>query len=141
MGGGSPSAFVVAIAATLLACLGLVHDGAQMLRAKTRTTTLAHEAARAGAQHLDADLLRTGTLALDRDEARSAARDHARLAGAGTGANAQAGTNAVADVDVVVSTDEVTVTVTTTYRPTVLAVLGEVEIASRATATAHTPTH
>ncbi|MFE6447456.1 pilus assembly protein TadG-related protein [Nocardiopsis dassonvillei] len=137
MGGGSPSAFVVAIAATLLACLGLVHDGAQMLRAKTRTTTLAHEAARAGAQHLDADLLRTGTLALDRDEARGAARDHARLAGAG--ANAQAGTNAVADVDVVVSADEVTVTVTTTYRPTVLAVLGEVEIASRATATAHTP--
>ncbi len=138
MGGGSPSAFVIAIAATLLACLGLVHDGAQMLRAKTRTTTLAHEAARAGAQHLDADLLRTGTLALDRDEARSAARDHARLAGAG--ANAQAGTNAAADVDVVVSAAEVTVTVTTTYRPTVLVVLGEVEIASRATATAHTPT-
>ena len=138
MGGGSPSAFVVAIAATLLACLGLVHDGAQMLRAKTRTTTLAHEAARAGAQHLDADLLRTGTLALDRNEARSAARDHARLAGAGSGANAQTGTNTAADV--VVSADEVTVTVTTTYRPTMLSVLGEVEIASRATATAHTPT-
>ncbi|WP_150253421.1 hypothetical protein [Nocardiopsis deserti] len=136
MGGGSPSAFVVAIAATLLACLGLVHDGAQMLRAKTLTTTLAHEAARAGAQHLDADLLRTGTLALDRDEARSAARDHARLAGAG----ADAGTNTAVGVDVVVSADEVTVTVTTTYRPTVLVVLGEVEIASRASATAHTPT-
>ncbi|WP_435106588.1 hypothetical protein [Nocardiopsis synnemataformans] len=137
MGGGSPSAFVVAIAATLLACLGLVHDGAQMLRVKTQTTTLAHEAARAGVQHLDADLLRTGTLALDQNEARRAARDHARLAGAG--ANAQAGTNTAADVDVVVSADEVTVTVTTTYRPTVLVVLGEVEIASRATATAHTP--
>jgi Flp pilus assembly protein TadG len=135
MGGGSPSVFVVAIAASLLACLGLVHDGAQMLRVKTWTTTLAHEAARAGAQHLDADLLRTGTLALDRNEARSAARDHTRLAGAG--ANAQTGTNTAADV--VVSADEVTVTVTTTYRPTVLAVLGEVQIASRATATAHTP--
>ncbi|MFE1396473.1 pilus assembly protein TadG-related protein [Nocardiopsis dassonvillei] len=134
MGGGSPSAFVIAIAATLLACLGLVHDGAQMLRAKTRSTTLAHEAARAGAQHLDADLLRTGTIALDRNEARSAAQDHARLAGAG------AGTNAAVGVDVVVSADEVTVTVTTNYRPTLLVVLGEVEIASRATATAHTPT-
>ncbi|NKZ01450.1 hypothetical protein [Nocardiopsis alborubida] len=136
MGGGSPSAFVIAIAATLLACLGLVHDGAQMLWAKTRTTTLAHEAARAGAQHLDADLLRTDTLALDRNEARSAAQDHARLAGAGAGA----GTNAAVGVDVVVSADEVTVTVTTAYRPTLLVVLGEVEIASRATATAHTPT-
>jgi Flp pilus assembly protein TadG len=123
--GGHPSAFLIAIATTLIACLGLVHDGAHMLRTKTQTTTLAHEAARAGAQELDPDGLRAGTVALDRTAARAAAQRHARQGGAR------------ADVDV--SADTITVTATMTHRPTVLAVIGDVEIASRATATAHTP--
>jgi hypothetical protein len=125
MFGSSPSAFVVAIAATLIACLGLVHDGAQMLRTKTRTTVLAHESARAGAQHLDPHLLRTGTRALDPAAARPGVR---RGGGAGGG-----------DAEVSVGADTVTVTVTSTHHPALLTLLGDVHISSRATATAHTP--
>ena len=125
MFGSSPSAFVVAIAATLIACLGLVHDGAQMLRTKTRTTVLAHEAARAGVQHLDPEQLRAGAYALEPAAARTAAQAHAHAGGG--------------HADVLVGTDSVTVTVTSTHHPTVLAVLGDVRISSRATATAHTP--
>ncbi|MFD3687005.1 hypothetical protein ACFWTE_19550 [Nocardiopsis sp. NPDC058631] len=125
MFGSSPSAFVVTIAATLIACLGLVHDGAQMLRTKTWTTVLAHEAARAGAQHLDPEQLRAGAHALEPAAARTAAQAHARAGGG--------------HADVSVSADTVTVTVTVNHHPTVLAVLGDVRISSRATAIAHTP--
>ncbi|MFL1376772.1 hypothetical protein [Nocardiopsis protaetiae] len=125
MSGGSPTAFVLAIAATLLACLALAHDGARLLHAKTQTTALAHEAARTGAQHLDAAQLRSGIVALDRDEAAAAAHAHAAAAGV--------------SAEVQVEGETVTVTITTVRRPTVWAGLGEVEIASRATATAHAP--
>ncbi|WP_116248460.1 hypothetical protein [Nocardiopsis sp. FIRDI 009] len=123
--GGHPSAFVVIVAVTLIACLGLVHDGARMLRAKTATTTLAHEAARAGAQQLDEEGLRAGSVVLDEASARRAVQAHAEHGGAS------------AEVDV--HGDAVTVTVTTHHEPTVLAAIGPVEIASQATATAHTP--
>ncbi|MEV2274550.1 hypothetical protein AB0I72_03095 [Nocardiopsis sp. NPDC049922] len=123
--GGHPSAFVVIVAVTLIACLGLVHDGARMLRAKTMTTTLAHEAARAGAQHLDEGRLRAGSVVLDEVSAGRAARAHAERGGAS------------AEVDV--RAEAVTVTVTTHHEPMVLAAIGPVEIASRATATAYTP--
>ncbi|MFY7065728.1 hypothetical protein ACOQFV_07690 [Nocardiopsis changdeensis] len=125
MSGGSPTAFVLAIATTLLACLALAHDGARLLHAKTRTTALAHEAARTGAQHLDTARLREGAVALDPRAATAAAQAHAIAAGA--------------NAEVQVEGETVTVTVTTVRQPTVWGGLGEVEIASRATATAHTP--
>lgn len=123
---GHATAFVLGIAAALIACLGLVHDGAQMLRARGQITTLAHEAARAGAQELDAEQLRAGQIALDQPSASDAARGFAHRSGAHTNS-------------VHVDTNTVTVTLTSTYRPTFLAVLGDVEIAARASALAHTP--
>lgn len=123
---GHATAFVLGIAAALIACLGLVHDGAQMLRAKSQLTTLAHEAARAGAQELDAEHLRVGQIALNESSARDAAHGFAGRGGART-----------ASVQVEVNT--VSVTLTSSYRPTFLAVLGDVDIEARASAVAHTP--
>ncbi|GAB3715855.1 pilus assembly protein TadG-related protein [Nocardiopsis oceani] len=122
---GHATAFVLGIAAALIACLGLVYDGAQMLRTKSQLTTLAHEAARAGAQELDAEHLRDGQLALNQPSARAAAQRHAR----------NGGTRALVHVD----TDTVTVTLTSSYSPTLLAPLGDTDIAARASALAHTP--
>ncbi|MBV2365995.1 pilus assembly protein TadG-related protein [Streptomonospora nanhaiensis] len=74
---------VVVLAAAIGACFGLVVDGGRMLLDKTRATTLAHEAARAGARELDtAHLAQTGRIRLDAGAAREQARAYLKAAGA-----------------------------------------------------------
>lgn len=124
MNGGNLNAFVLVTAATVLACLGLVLDGAEMVRAKAQVTALAHESARLGAQHLDTERVRAGELALD-DGASDVVRAHVNAAGD--------------DAEVELRADRVTVVVSRTHRPSMLTVLGDKEISSRATAIAHTP--
>lgn len=81
---GSVSAFVAVIAIALVAVAGLVYDGGQILNAQARARDLAANAARAGAQEIDLDVLRAEQrVVLDPDRATSAAHDYLSQHGAG----------------------------------------------------------
>ncbi len=67
---GQVTAFVTIMTVAILFVVGLVLDGL-LLRAKRETVNLADGAARAGAQALDIDALRSGRPRLDQDEARA----------------------------------------------------------------------
>ena len=74
---GSVSAFVAVIALGLVMVAGLVYDGGQILAAQARARDLAANAARAGAQEIDLDALRTdGVPLLDPDRAATAAHTY-----------------------------------------------------------------
>ncbi len=74
---GSVSAFVAVIALGLVMVAGLVYDGGQILAAQARARDLAANAARAGAQEIDLDALRTdGVPLLDPDRAANAAHTY-----------------------------------------------------------------
>lgn len=80
---GSVSAFVAVIAIALVAVAGLVYDGGQILNAQARARDLAANAARAGAQEIDLDVLRAQQrVVLDPDRATSAANDYLAQHGA-----------------------------------------------------------
>jgi Flp pilus assembly protein TadG len=101
---GYATAFVIVMAAALLAVLGLVVDAGSAAAAKARAQTAAAEAARAGAAELDLDFLRTnGLLRLDPAAAQSAAR--AWLSAAGHTGTATA---TVAEVTVTIQDDHPT---------------------------------
>ncbi|MGE7434001.1 pilus assembly protein TadG-related protein [Kitasatospora sp. NPDC001175] len=120
---GMVSAFTIAIAAGLLALLGLVTDGGLVLAAKVEASGQAQEAARAGARNLDLAKLRTDrTMQLGPGEAQSAADTYLRAAGA-TG-------------QVRATTQEVTVTVERTQRTQLLSLVGITSLRVTATATA-----
>jgi Flp pilus assembly protein TadG len=79
---GTVSTFVAVIAVGLIMVAGLVYDGGQVLAAQATARDLAANAARAGAQELDLDLLRAeGVASLDPDRANSAAIDYLRANG------------------------------------------------------------
>lgn len=123
--GGQLSAFVVALALPLVLVAGLVVDGGSVLAAHQQAVASAFEAARAGAQSIDIDALRSsGAVTLDQSKARSQAL--AYLAASG-----ESGTVAVQGADV-------TVTVTLRHPLTVLSLLGlgPVAVSGSATATA-----
>jgi Flp pilus assembly protein TadG len=87
---GSVSAFVAVIAIALVAVAGLVYDGGQILNAQARARDLAANAARAGAQEIDLDVLRAEQrVVLDPDRATSAAHDYL----------AQHGATGIVDID------------------------------------------
>lgn len=68
---GSVTVFVVVLTVALLMVGGLVIDGGYTLAANRRAFNEAEAAARAGAQAVDMDVLRsTGTVQLDADAAR-----------------------------------------------------------------------
>lgn len=74
---GSVSAFVAVIALGLVMVAGLVYDGGQVLSAQATARDLAGNAARAGAQELDLDVLRAeGVARLDPGRASAAAEDY-----------------------------------------------------------------
>lgn len=95
---GSVTAFVVVLALGLLMVAGMAYDGGSVLRAHASARSFAAKAARAGAQEIDIDLLRsTGRVELDGPAAEAAA--HAYLSSVG------------ADGTVAIDGDEVVVTV------------------------------
>lgn len=84
---GSVSAFVAVVAVALVMVAGMAYDGGQIVAAQATARDLAAGAARAGAQEIDLDRLRsTGEAALDPDRAARAAE--AFLAEAGSSGTA-----------------------------------------------------
>lgn len=84
---GSVSAFVAVVAVALVMVAGMAYDGGQIVAAQATARDLAAGAARAGAQEIDLDRLRSsGEAALDRDRAIGAVE--AFLAEAGSSGTA-----------------------------------------------------
>jgi len=109
--GGTVTAFVTCFTIALIVVSGLVIDGGFTLAARRRAFNEANAAARAGAQALDEEAIRTtGDVRLRPGRARNLAVDHLRAAGL-TG---------TVDVD----GDTVTVRVTTTQPLTILSIAG-----------------
>ena len=103
------STFLAVIFLGLLMAAGLVVDGGRKIIALREASHLADNAARAGAQAVDLDTLRsTGSIVLDPDQATTRASDYLAATGH-TG-------------DMAVVGDTVTVTVTLTVDPTLLPV-------------------
>jgi hypothetical protein len=104
---GSISGFVVVITAAVLACGGLVVDGARIVGAKVTAADHAENAARAGAQQIVA---RNGVIVLDVVAARQ--RAAAYLADVGATGTIQ------------VTPTRITVTVTAVVSTTLLRIVG-----------------
>lgn len=107
-GRGSLSAFVVCLMTSLVALVGLVNDGGELLLRYRVVTDRAEAAARVGAQQVEG--VREGRVRIDADRARDAALAH--LLGGGL------------DGSVEVSSDSVTVTVSSHRRPKFLGLIG-----------------
>ena len=105
---GSLSAFVVCLMAGLVALVGLVTDGGELLLRYSVVTDRTQAAARVGVQQVEG--VREGRVRLDVDRARSAALAHLR------------GGGLRGSVDI--SGDSVTVTVSSHRRPGILALIG-----------------
>jgi Flp pilus assembly protein TadG len=121
---GALSTFVAVIALALLMAAGLAVDGGRKVAALREASHLADNAARAGAQAVDLDTLRSsGELRLRPDEATSRATDYlARLGHEG---------------QINVAGDTVTVTVSLTVNP-VLLPIGAITVTATETARAIT---
>jgi Flp pilus assembly protein TadG len=121
---GAVSTFLAVLALALLMAAGLAIDGGRKVNALSEASHLADNAARAGAQAVDLDTLRTtGTLQLQPDEA--VVRVDQYLAPLGHTA------------DVTVTGDTVTVTISLTINP-VLLPTGPITVTATETATAVT---
>lgn len=121
---GALSTFLAVIALALLMAAGLAVDGGRKVAALREASHLADNAARAGAQAVDLDTLRSsGELRLRPDEATSRATDY--LASLGHEGQIQ------------VASDTVTVTVSLTVNP-VLLPLGPITVTATETARAVT---
>ena len=121
---GALSTFVAVIALALLMAAGLAVDGGRKVAALREASHLADNAARAGAQAVDLDTLRSsGELRLRPDEATSRATNY--LASLGHEGQIQ------------VASDTVTVTVSLTVNP-VLLPLGPITVTATETARAIT---
>ncbi len=80
--GRSISAFVAVVAVGLVMVAGMAYDGGQIVAAQATARDLAGSAARAGAQEVDLDRLRsTGDATLDPDRATAAAQAFLAQAG------------------------------------------------------------
>lgn len=121
---GAVSTFLAVVFVALLMAAGLVVDGGRKVAALREASHLADNAARAGAQAIDLDTLRsTGVVAVDATRGAGLAEEYLAATGH-TG-------------EVSVETDKVTVTVTLTIDPTLLPV-DSFEVAATETATAVT---
>ena len=79
---GQVTAFVTVITMALVLATGLVVDGGRLIEAKRRVNNRAEQAARAGAQALSVEALRSsGAQVIDEDRARAAVRDYLGRAG------------------------------------------------------------
>ncbi len=119
---GAIAMFTAVLVLALMATIGLVLVGGQKVTALREATNIADNAARAGAQHVDLDSIRSGGPAeLDSGAAIAAANSYLALVG-------RSGTP-------VVSGDTITVTVTITYNPVILPI-GPVTVTATESASA-----
>ena len=72
-GAGYLAAFIVLFSVLLIAGVGILVDSARILAADRECSSIAMEAARAGANALDADLLREGTVSANPAQAQATA--------------------------------------------------------------------
>lgn len=106
--------FVVALTPVLMLVAGLVYDGGRILATRQQARDLADNAARAAAQHVDLDALRSGAPpVLDPVAAEAAARDYFAAVGH--------------DGEVTVTDDTVQVTVSLTAEMVLLQLAGIAE--------------
>lgn len=120
---GSATLFVIVLVPALLAMAGLVIDGGHALAARQEAAGVAEQAARAGADALSRDALRSpGPLRLDPSAATAAAHDYLAAVGHAGTAN--------------VSGEAVSVTVRISRPTAVLSAIGIGRVSSTATATA-----
>ena len=121
---GAVSTFLAVLALALLMAAGLAVDGGRKVNTLREASHLADNAARAGAQAVDLDTLRTtGTLQLDPDLAAAQVNEY--LAPLGY------------DAVVIVTGDTITVTISLTINP-VLLPTGPMTVTATETATAVT---
>ena len=105
---GSLSAFVVCLMASLVALVGLVNDGGELLLRYSVISDRTQAAARVGVQQVEG--VREGRVRLDVERARRAALAHLRSGGL--------------NGSVEVSSDSVTVIVSSHRRPGLLGLIG-----------------
>lgn len=104
---GAVALYAAVMMLALMSSIGLVLVGGQKVAALREATNIADNAARAGAQLIDLDSVRSGApLQLDANDAIAAANDYLSLVG-------HSGTP-------IVSGDTITVTVTISYNPVIL---------------------
>lgn len=125
---GAVSLFVLIVATVIFATAGLVYDGARLVSASREASWQAAEAARAGAQMVDAGAVAGGPIVLDRPRATSAANSYLSQAGA---------SGQVTSIDDVT----ITVSVTATWYPTFTGVFapGGRQVSGTGTASVHRP--
>ncbi|MBB4934402.1 putative membrane protein [Lipingzhangella halophila] len=122
---GHVSAFMTAIMTAVIAAMGLVWDAGGMLIQRGQASSIAHEAARAGANEIDlAHFRSTGQRRLDETAAAQAARAHLRTS--------------QASGQVEVTTEAITVTARRPYSSVLLPV-GTRMAEARSTAAARAP--
>jgi Flp pilus assembly protein TadG len=122
---GSISLLVVVFFLALLAAAGLVVDGGAKIRAARQASSVAEEAARAGAGQIDRDraYTRGGRFVVNRAAAAAAARTY--LTNSGNNGSVT-----------IVNGQKIRVTVTITKPTTLLAAIGVNEVTATKTATA-----
>jgi len=127
---GGATIFVLAMSLVLMLCAGLVIDGGMGINARMRVADDAEQAARAGANAVDVDVLRGGgDLVIDPGLAQTFARDFLAARGYSAG-----------QYDVEVDGNSVGVRVRDTSETTMLKLVGinQYPVQARATATAAT---
>lgn len=107
-GAGYLAAFIVLFGTLVVAGAGILVDSARMFAADRQCTSIAFEAARAGANAIDADAARGGVVEIDAARAQAAAQSAASAFVSGSGASLQS---------VTVNGDEVTVVVSASVDP------------------------
>src|SRR5262245_17397293 len=88
-GAGYLAAFIVLFSVVGVAGVGILIDGGRIVSAERQCTSIALEAARAGANALDSAAARNGTVVVDPAAAQAAARAAAASFVAGSGASLQ----------------------------------------------------
>ena len=108
---GAATIFVVGVATALLMLAGLLYDGGRVLAARREAFHTADNAARAGAQAVDIDVVRSGASPLlDAAAAEIAAREYLQRLGL--------------DGEVLVTADQVSVTVSLDVEMALLQTIG-----------------
>lgn len=119
---GSASVFFLLTTTAVIAAIGLLVDGGEILAAKAQTIDHAEQAARAGAQQLDLDHLRGGQITLLPAQAAAAVNAYLRQDG-------ETGTTTVTG-------NRVTVRATRTIRARILGAFGVPGLTETGTGTA-----
>lgn len=104
-GAGYLAAFIVLFSVLVVAGVGILIDSARIFAADRQCTSIAFEAARAGANALDAEAVREGVIVVDGVAANAAASAAAATFVSATGATLQSVSVEGDQVTVVVSAD------------------------------------